>query len=842
MRLLFACAVIGVLLSASRAQTPPTYYFSTFAGRGGFAGSLDGGGLNARFNRPWGITVDAARNVYVTDAANFTVRKITPDGAVTTLAGEPGSLGIVDGQGTAARFGSISAQAPTLIPPIAGPFAIGADGNGLIWVADSFSHTIRRINAAGVVSTYSGSALNNGHVDAPVANARYSLPWGMAVDRNGNAYVADTFNHVIRQIDTNGNVTTIVGSRGDYGVADGVGSLARFFYPVGIAVDPSGRVYVADGNSVIKRVSRVSGSNNTWESTTLAGSPGAFGLVDGTGAAARFGLTPTTSSGGGFAVRIIASVPFIPAFPGFAYNLGEMPALAADAAGNVFVADYANNAIRMITPSGVVTTIGGTTAAGFSDGAGTAARFNRPSGIAVDSAGTLYIADSASHTIRKGALGGVPTIQVQPQNQNAGAGGTVNFSVTASGAPAPTYQWRRNGIAIPGATSSLLTVSNIQAAQAGDYSVVITNAFGSVTSTVATLTLVTVPTIQAQPQSQVAAVGQNVTLSVTASGSPAPTYQWRFNGVPIPGATSPALTLTNVQAAAAGAYSVTVTNTFGSVTSATANVTVESTRIVNLSIRSPLASGELLIVGFVASGGTKPLLVRAVGPTLRGFGVTAAMPDPQLSLFSNGVLAATNDNWGTSAALAQITLLASQVGAFPLPFDTLDAALLASAVDNAMTAEASARSGAGGIVLLELYDTAPTLASRLVNVSTRAKVGAGENALFAGFVLAGNGPRTVLIRAIGPTLGAFGVSNVLNDPRLDVFQTGSTVAMASNDNWGGTAALSNAFRAVGAFALPATDSRDAALVITLQPGSYSAQVSGVGGLTGEVLLEIYEAP
>jgi sugar lactone lactonase YvrE len=842
MRLVFVCALIAAVTTVSRAQPASPYFFSTFAGRALVSGNVDGSGTNARFNRPWGITVDAARNVYVTDAANFTVRKITPDGTVTTLAGSGGNLGTADGQGSIARFGSISASAPTLIPPIAGPFAIGADGNGLIWVADSFSHTIRRITSAGVVSTYSGAALNNGYIEGPVANARYSAPWGMAVDSSGVAYVADTFNHVIRRIAANGTVSTIAGSVGDYGSADGMGPGARFFYPVGIAVDSSGRVYVADANSTIRRLARVSPNSDTWESTTLAGAPQTWGLIDGTGAAARFGLTPSVSSTGGFAVRIIASVPFIPAFPGFAYNLGEMPALAADSAGNVFVADYANNAIRMITSSGVVTTIGGSTAAGSVDGAGSAARFFRPTGIAVDSAGTLYIVDSGNHTIRKGNIGSPPTIQVQPQNQNAGLGGTVNFAVTASGFPTPTYQWRRNDVPIPGATTNLLSVSNIQLAQAGNYTVVVSNSFGSVTSAIATLTVVSLPVIVTQPQSQTAGIGQTVTLSVNAVGAPAPTYQWLFNGQAISGATGSTLVLTNVQPSASGTYSVRVTNTLGSATSVAATLTVDAVRIVNLSIRTPLVASEPLIVGFVASGGSKSLLVRAVGPTLRDFGVSAAMADPQLSLFNNGVLTVTNDNWGTGPAVAQLTLLASQVGAFQLGFNTLDAALLTTVGDSPMTAEASARNGAGGIVLLELYDAAPTATSRLVNVSTRAKVGSGENALFAGFVLAGTGSKTVLIRAIGPTLGAFGVQGVLTDPRLDVFRTGSTTPVASNDNWGGSAALSNAFRTVGAFALPGAESRDAALTVSLQPGSYSAQVSGVGGLTGEVLLEIYEVP
>jgi hypothetical protein len=249
-----------------------------------------------------------------------------------------------------------------------------------------------------------------------------------------------------------------------------------------------------------------------------------------------------------------------------------------------------------------------------------------------------------------------------------------------------------------------------------------------------------------------------------------------------------------------------------------------------------------LIVGFVATGGAKPLLVRAIGPTLRSFGVSGAMADPQLTLYSGAVINTTNDNWGSGLAVGQLALAAMQVGAFTLPADSLDAAVLATAVDNAMTVQTSAKNNVGGIVLVELYDTTPSAAARLVNVSARAKVGTGENALIAGFVVSGNAASTLLIRAVGPTLGAFGVNGVLSDPRLDLFANGATTPLASNDNWGGNVALAGAFRAVGAFALPASESKDAVLLAVLPPGAYTAQVSGVGGLTGEVLLEIYEVP
>jgi sugar lactone lactonase YvrE len=626
-------------------------------------------------------------------------------------------------------------------------------------VADSFSHTIRRVSST-TVSTFSGAANIGAYVDGAVTTARFNLPWGMAMDASGVIYVADTFNHVIRRISTSGVVSTIAGTVGSWGSADGLGAAARFLNPIGIAVDPSGRLYVTDSNNTVRRVSRSTAFNDVWEVVTLAGSPGTFGRTDGTGTAARFGGAPSVSATGGITVRSPIPTPAPPVSAGFSYALADLPGVAADAAGHVFVSDHSNDSIRMITPSGVVTTIAGSST-GNTDGVGANARFFRPVGIALDAAGNLYVADFGNHTVRKGAVATAPAIQTQPFDQTAGIGGTVTLAVVATGNPVPTFQWRRNGVSIPGATAATLTLSNVQAPQAGNYSVSISNPLGTILSAGANLSVVNAP--------------------------------------------------------------------------------VNTARIVNLSIRTPLNGAEPLIVGFVATGGPKPLLIRAVGPTLRSFGVSGAMADPQLSVQTAGI-SVTNDNWGSGSGISQVTLAAIQVGAFALPADSLDSAIIATAVDNAMTAQASSRNAAGGIVLIELYDTTPTAPSRLINVSARANVGGGEDALFAGFVVSGSGSKTLLIRAVGPTLGAFGVNGVLADPRLDIFASGASAPITSNDNWAGNAALAAAFRSVAAFSLPANESKDAALLVSLSPGAYSAQVSGVGGLTGEVLLEIYELP
>jgi hypothetical protein len=236
------------------------------------------------------------------------------------------------------------------------------------------------------------------------------------------------------------------------------------------------------------------------------------------------------------------------------------------------------------------------------------------------------------------------------------------------------------------------------------------------------------------------------------------------------------------------------------------------------------------------------MLLRGIGPGLRQFGLTGALADPQLRLFNSaGVQTDENDDWGGGAVLASAF---EGVGAFPLPTSPKDAALflpLASGWLGSYTAQVTSAAGTG-TALVEAYDAdAAGFTARLSNLSARTRVGTGENILIVGFAIAGNLPMNVLIRAVGPGLAQFGVGGVLADPQLSVVKSDSSVAMAVSDNWGGSPALTAAFTATGAFPLPSA-SQDAALLVALPPGVYTAQVSGVGGTTGVALVEIYELP
>jgi sugar lactone lactonase YvrE len=848
MRLAIVFVIAASAVPAFAQVQPGTYIFTTVAGRAALAGTTDGVGTNARFNRPFGITVNSTGELFVSDSTNHTVRKIAVDGTVTTLAGQAGVVGIVDGVGTAARFGGDTTYANATVAAATnptGPFGIALLPGGNVLVADSSYHVIRQISAAREVSNFAGTVRQKGTTDGARATALFGFPLGVAVDATGAIFVADSETHVIRRISPTGAVTTIAGVPNAYGDSDGVAEGARFLHPSAIAVSPGGNVYVVDCNNTVRKLSRFGGSQDVWETKTLAGAPHTFGTTDGTGAAARFGAAPSTAVST-ILIRgsVIPQNEFLFILTGGAnYSFADLVGIAADAADNVYVCDYANSIIRKITPAGVVTTIGGLApSTGSVDGAGTAARFSRPAGIAVDADGAIYITDNGNNTIRKGVPAAVPVIRTQPADQTVALGSNVVLSLSVTGAPAPIFQWTRNGAVVPGVTGSTLTLNNVQAANSGTYSVTVSNILGVISTTPFVLNVTALPVFTTQPASQTTINGgETIRLTAAATGAPVPTYQWFRDGQLFAGATSATLTITNAQSTSAGDYTVVATNTFGSVTSNVARVTVNVGRIINLSIRTALTGSDALIVGFVAAGGSKSMLIRAVGPTLRDFGLTTAMADPQLSLFAGATLSSSNDNWGTGASAVQLPAASAAVGAFALAAGSLDAAILAN-VEQGMTAQASARNGAGGIVLVELYDAAPSSPARLINVSARTRVGTGDNILIAGFVIGGTSSKSVLIRAIGPSLTAFGVTGVLANPRLDIFAAGSTAVRVSNDNWAGATALVNAFTSVGAFPLPLGASLDAALVTTLPPGGYSAQVSGVGNTTGEALLEIYELP
>ena len=254
----------------------------------------------------------------------------------------------------------------------------------------------------------------------------------------------------------------------------------------------------------------------------------------------------------------------------------------------------------------------------------------------------------------------------------------------------------------------------------------------------------------------------------------------------------------------------------------------ETAALSNLSVRTAMAANQTLIVGGVLSGGAKNILVRAGGPALTKFGLSG-MADPRLALYTTGSTPiASNDNW--TATLAPTF---TSVGAFGFDPGSRDAALVQS-LNGAFTVQATGDTA--GTLLVEAYDVAGGVAARMINVSARNRVGTGDDVLIAGFNISGTGTKTLLIRGVGPGLAAFGVPGTLADPSLKLFDSKGAV-LATNDNWNNT--LAPTFSSVGAFVLPA-NSNDAAMIVNLSPGSYSVQVAGADGGTGDGIVEIYE--
>ncbi len=352
------------------------------------------------------------------------------------------------------------------------------------------------------------------------------------------------------------------------------------------------------------------------------------------------------------------------------------------------------------------------------------------------------------------------------------------------------------------------------------------------------------PAVAYQPWDVTAATATTVTLQASFTGGGL-SYRWTRNGSLIPGATQPSLSLPAVTTAQAGAYAVTATNTFGAVTSRAAAIAVApgaAGELVNVAVRADSGPGaDVLIVGFAVRTGPARVLARATGPGLAQFNVTGFLTDPALELrTSDNAPVAANDDW--DAAL--VAPLALGLGAFAVPPGSRDAALVQTVAPGGYGAIAAAADrGARGNVLAEIYDAGGGPgAGRLANLSARARVPAGDGALIAGFVVRGSAAITVLIRGIGPALRQFGLPDALPAVRLALVRPGDGATLLANAGWAGAAnalEIRDASRRSGAFAL-APGAADAAMLVTLDPGAYTAVATATAGAGGVALIEVYE--
>lgn len=863
---------------------------STFAGWGGQPGNADGTGSAARFISPRGVAVDEAGNVYVADSGNNTIRKITPAGAVSTLAGQAGSTGSADGDGAAARFNH--------------PTGVAVYPDGTVFVADTQNHLIRQITPAGRVTTFAGKPGVRGHTGESVLDALFTLPKNVAVFR-GNVYVTEQESEAIRWITPTGLVATIAGQIDLAGSEDGTRGTARFTGPAGIAVDRDGNLFVADSiNNTIRRVTQ-------WEGvvTTVAGQVRVAGSTDGGGNRALFN-TPyavaVDDSGnifvadlGNTTIREIAPSGAVTTIAGnisFGADDGTGPAarfnypngMAVDLAGNAYVADTFNNTIRKITPAGVVSTLAGAAGqAGSNDGTGSAARFEFPLGVAVDRAGNvyttansatvrkitpagvvttiageagqfgdadgpgraarfafpnglavatdgaIYVADQENSTIRKIAPDGMVTTLAGSSTQRGGTDGTGNAARFVQPA----------GLTIDAA-------GNLYVSDRGDFTVRKVTPTGEV-STVAGEHGVAGTADGSRHAARLAfaggiAINRQGTLFVADSDN-------RIRQITPDGVVTTLIADDEVLWPPNGTADLPRTNLVRNVATDLAGnlyVTdganntirkgVSTTRLVNLSVRTRVGIGDQTpIMGFLL-GGSKKLLIRGIGPTLATMGVAGATADPQLQLFDFAARQIQeNDDWGGSTQLRQAF---TAVGAFPLEAGSKDAALLAALMPGLYTARIATAGAAGGVTLLEAYDADVSASSRLTNMSVRTFAGVGDDILIAGFVLSGRAPKTVLLRVAGPSLAKLGLgaSGVLADPQLALYR-GATL-IGKNDNWGGTIELKTTSHSVGAFEFDSDTSKDAALLATLPPGAYTVHATGADAGTGVALVEVYEVP
>jgi len=535
----------------------PSNIITTVAGGGSSNPGNGGPATNASLNWVSGITSDSLGNLYIADQNCYRIQKVDSNGMITTVAGN----------GTNVYSGD---NGPATNAGVVLPDSVAVDRFGNVFFAQYSDCRIRKVDTNGIITTVAGNGTAGFSGDNGIAtNASLNYPLGIALDTNGNLYIADYYNNRVRRVDAGGIITTVAGSgsfsfSGDGGFATN----AAFRYPDGVFVDGQNNLYISDHNNM--RVRRVDANGIV---TTVAG--------NGNGKFSGDGGSATVAS--------------------LYYPCG----LAMDKFGYLFVADQGNCRIRQIDPNGIITTVAGNGKTSFSDEGGSATNsgLNWPAGVAMAASGGLLISDEQNNLVRNITLARSPVLtfsQVSPTNAGnymvtvGNAFGTVTSSVASlnvvslqisnlvcaagsnvfygssiSGPVPVSYQWLFNNASLPNATNVTLVLTNVQPPNQGAYSLVVASTNDTLTSYQVTLTVTGMPpaNLIVSPNSQIFNAGSNFVFTATNTGSPVLNYQWRFNGTNISWANNNVLTLTNAQSSNEGLYAVFVTNYFGSLTS-----------------------------------------------------------------------------------------------------------------------------------------------------------------------------------------------------------------------------------------------------------------------------------
>jgi len=578
---------------------------------------------------------------------------------------------------------------------------IAVDATGQIFIADTFNHTIRKVSPGGAVSTFAGVPSTAGSSDGAGSSALFNSPAGLAIDGSGNLYVADMLNHVIRKITADGIVSTLAGSAGNPGSADGNGAVARFQEPIGIAVDGNGTVYVADsGNSTIRKIT------SAGDVSTLAGTAGESGHDDGSGPAARFdgphgvALDPFgniyVADTFNHTIRKVTPAGDVTTFAGTAGQSGTADglsissrfsgpsALAVDPSGSIYVAETANHEIRVISSIGLVSTVAGSGGNdGSSDGVGTAARFNAPYGVAFGPAGNLFVSDTVNNTVRK-----LTRVQVTVSTPAVGADSKL-INVSTRGFVGAGSNVMIAGLIISGSEPKqvLIRASGPGLTQFGitgvlDDPILVLYSGGT-------------------------QIGQNDDWATDADHIEAAAK--RVNAFAWTRGSKDAALLVTLPP---GAYTAHVTGKNGTTGTALieayeADETPTSGHFVNISTRAEVRTdGDVMIAGFIVGGtASKRVLIRASGPALADFGLPGTLADPVLSVMdSSQHQVAQNDDWGTDDQPSIDTAVA-QTGAFAWKRGSKDAAVVLTLPPGAYTAIVRGKNNTMGLALIEVYET-----------------------------------------------------------------------------------------------------------------------------------------